>query len=95
MNGNNHINIRTKSPNRRDTWKWKRKDLSTGYPSPEWTLTYQARGATTGTISITSGRDGTSEDYLIEVAASTAASYVSGKYTWDAYVTKGTDRYQV
>ena len=78
-----------------DTWKWKRQDLSSDYPSSTWTLSYQARGATTGTISITSGRDGTSEDYLVEVAASTTASYVSGKYTWDAYVTKSTERYQV
>ena len=46
-----------------DTWKWKRKDLSTDYPSSEWTLIYQPRGATTGTISITSGRDGTYEKF--------------------------------
>ena len=78
-----------------DTWKWKRKDLSTDYPSSEWTLSYQARGASTGTISITSGRDGTSEDYLIDVAASTTANYVVGSYTWDAYVTKDSERYKV
>ena len=78
-----------------DTWKWKRKDLSTDYPSSSWTLSYEARGASTGTISITSGRDGTSEDYLIDVAASTTANYVVGSYTWDAYVTKDSERYKV
>lgn len=78
-----------------DTWKWKRKDFSSDYPSSTQTLSYEARGATTGTISISSGRDGTSEDYLIEVAASTTVKYIVGSCTWEPYLTKGTERYKV
>lgn len=78
-----------------DTWKWKRTDLGIDYPSSEWTLSYEGRGASTGTISITSGRDGTSEDYLVNVSATTTASYVVGQYTWSAFVTKSSERYQI
>lgn len=63
-----------------DAWKWKRKDLSTDYQSSFWTLSYEASGTTTGIISITSGRDGASEDYLINITASSTANYVVGSY---------------
>ena len=52
-----------------DTLKWKRKDLSSDYPTPSWALTYEAGGPSTVTISITTGQDGTSVSYLMEVTA--------------------------
>lgn len=74
-----------------DTWQWTRGDLS-DYPSDTWTLTYYFRNATSH-FNVVATADGSG--YAVSVALATTAAIVPGGYDWAAFVTDGTDRYQV
>ncbi len=74
-----------------DRWVWKRTDLGTDYPQSSYALSYSARlqGAGSTVISITASESG--DDYLVEVASATTASYIAGTYSWSAYITRSSD----
>ena len=73
-----------------DTWAWTR-ELS-DYPASVWTLTYHFRNATSK-FDITATADG--DTHSVSVTPATTAAYDVGSYSWDAYVTDGTDRHRV
>lgn len=74
-----------------DRIAWKRTDLGTDYAPSAYALTYSARlesgGATE--ISITASESGL--DYIVEIGASTSASFTVGVYHWQAYITRSSD----
>lgn len=71
-----------------DTVKWKRA-LAHYKASEGWVLTYALRGA--GNIDLTASADG--DDHLIEILAATSTAYTAGIYSWQAYATKGAERF--
>ena len=74
-----------------DTWQWDRRDLS-DYPASSWTLKYYLLKADKQ-IEIIASANG---DYFrVVVAASVTANYPAGIYKWNAYASKGTERYKV
>ena len=74
-----------------DTWSWV-KSLS-DYPADQgWSLKYSFLNAT-NKFSITATVSGS--DHQIQVPATTTAGYTSGLYGWQAYASKGSERYQV
>lgn len=74
-----------------DTVTWKRS-LSDYLASAGWVLSYTLVNSA-GKITITSTADG--DDHLVSVLAATTAAWTAGEYSWQAYVTKGAERYQV
>ncbi len=74
-----------------DRVAWKRTDLGGDYPPASYSLSYKARlnGAGSTSISISAGESGS--DYIVEVGASTSASWTPGTYTWQAYITRTSD----
>lgn len=74
-----------------DTLSWK---ITLGdYPaSAGWVLTYALVNAA-GQLTITAAASG--DDHLVTVTAATSAAYAPGTYSWQAYVTKTTERYRV
>lgn len=74
-----------------DTWAWRREDLA-DYPASAWTLTYHFRSAT-AFFDVTAVADG--DDFAVSVAAATTVTRAPGRYAWTAFVTAGTERYQV
>jgi len=74
-----------------DSWVWKR--YFADFLPATWTLTYALVNAS-GQIAITASDNGDGF-HLVEVAAATTAGYTAGTYNWQAYVTSGTERYQV
>lgn len=74
-----------------DTIKWRREDLSAHYPASSWTLNYALRGP--AVIDITATADG--DNFSVSVAKTTTAGWTVGDYWWAAYVSKGTERYQI
>ena len=78
-----------------DRWVWKRTDLGTDYPPSSYALSYNARlqGAGSTAISITASESG--DDYLVEVASATTASYTAGAYSWSDYITRSSDSQRI
>ena len=78
-----------------DRWVWKRTDLGTDYPPSSYALSYSARlqGAGSTAISITASESG--DDYLVEVASATTASYTAGTYSWSAFITRSADSQRI
>ena len=74
-----------------DTVTWK-ISLSDFLASDSWVLTY-ALVKTNKLIEITASADG--DDHLVEELPTTTADWDPGIYHYQAYVTKGTERYQV
>ncbi len=73
-----------------DRWMWKRDDLYGDYPPASFSLKYALRLESTGTeIEITATESG--NDYLIEIASATTATYAAGTYSWQAYITRTVD----
>ena len=74
-----------------DRWVWKRTDLGTDYPPSSYALSYSARlqGAGSTAISITASES--DNDYLVEVASATRASYTAGTYSWSNFITRSSD----
>jgi hypothetical protein len=75
-----------------DRWTWKRNepDYGSGY-----TLKYSFRRESDGIgeIEITATHDGT--DYVVEVAQATTTAFISGKWHWQAYITRDSDSERV
>lgn len=74
-----------------DTIAWK-KSLADYSAADGWTLSYALTNAG-AQITFSGSADGS--DHLIEVAAATSASWTAGEYGFQAYVTKGAERYQI
>ena len=75
-----------------DRFTWKRDDLANEYPVGTFALTYEFHEDSGGgnkkfTITATEA-DST---YYIEVGSSTTASYETGDYIWEAYITRSAD----
>jgi hypothetical protein len=74
-----------------DTISWKR--TLPKYPASDgWQLSYRFINAS-AYIDVTASADG--DDHLVVIPASTSATYQPGDYVWQAYVTKGAERYTV
>lgn len=74
-----------------DTIAW--KITLADYPaSAGWVLTYALASAA---VQIAITASASADDHLVSVAAATSAAYVPGTYSWQAYVTKTTERYMV
>jgi hypothetical protein len=78
-----------------DTWRWKRKDLSTDYPPAQWTLKYQllSLDSPAQRITLTATNDG--GDHLIDITASATAGYAAGRYRWELSATRTSDNARV
>lgn len=62
--------------------------------SAGWTLKYRISPRAAGTaIDLTASASG--DDFLVEVAASTTATWAPGFYTWSAFVEKAGERFTV
>tara|TARA_R100001163_G_scaffold13877_1_gene12872 strand:- start:216 stop:845 length:630 start_codon:yes stop_codon:yes gene_type:complete len=76
-----------------DRFTWRRDDLANDYPVGTFALTYEFHSDVGGggskkfTITATEA-DST---YYIEVGSSTTASYATGDYIWEAYITRSAD----
>ena len=66
---------------------WKRTDLGTDYANGSYTLKYSARLEGTGSTEIEITASASGDDYLVEIASGTTASYTAGHYHWQAYIT--------
>jgi len=77
-----------------DTFRWD-KDLKDYTPADGWALTYSFRSNTGTGFNITASANSGNSGWEITVAASTTTSYTTGEYNWQAYVTKGSERYVV
>jgi len=74
-----------------DTLSWQRS--LPDYPaSAGWELSYRLINSS-GKIDITAAASG--DDHLVSVSAATTAAYAPGTYTWQAFVTNGSERYTV
>lgn len=74
-----------------DTIAWT-KSLSDYPASAGWVLSYSLRNPL-GSIDFSAGASG--DDHAVNVPASTSAPWKAGAYAWQAYVTKGAERYTV
>ncbi len=75
-----------------DTLKWKRS--FSDYPASTWTLTYELRSKDSGgSITLTATADG--DDHSVTVPATTTSGWNAGDYSWDAYMTSGSERKRV
>jgi len=79
-----------------DRWMWKRTDLGTDYPPASYSLKYSLRkDVATPTPEIEITASGSGSEFLIEVASATTAGYTSGRYRWQAYVTRTSDSQRI
>ena len=75
-----------------DSVTWKRS--FSDYPAADgWVLTYALQHSSNTKITLTASADG--DDHLVSEVAATTAAWGPGIYSWQAYVTKAPDRYQV
>ena len=74
-----------------DRWMWKRTDLGTDYPTASYSLAYVLRplAASGSHIDITAAEDG--NEYIVEVASATTATYTYTDYRWYAFITRTSD----
>lgn len=73
-----------------DRWQWKRTNLD-DFPATEWTLTYYLRSDQAGgQIDIAATASGS--DFSVDVSPATSAVYTTGRYYWQAFVSKAGDR---
>lgn len=70
---------------------WKRTDLSADYDNSAFTLKYSARLEGTGSTEIEITASASGDDYLVEVASGTTASYTAATYRWQMYITRNSD----
>ena len=73
----------------------KRTDLGIDYPPSSYAITYNARllGAGSTAISITASES--DNDYLVEVASATRASYNAGTYSWSTFITRSSNSQRI
>lgn len=76
-----------------DRWTWRRPDLVADYPTADYALTYEfhedSGGGGSHKFSITATE--TTNDYLIEIASATTATYATGVFHWYAFITRTSD----
>lgn len=70
-----------------DFWAWKRTDLDTDYGTG-YTWTYYAVLEADASTKITITSTLTANEYVIEVASATTATYTAGVYHWTGYIIK-------
>ena len=78
-----------------DIWNWKREDIVSDYPPASYTLTYSFRLLSSAATEIALSGSVIAESataYTISVPDSTTVSYTKGEYTWQEYISNGTDR---
>jgi hypothetical protein len=75
-----------------DFVQWKREDLTTDYPSSDYTLRYSARlqGSGGTETEITGGTD-----HLVQIQSSTTSIYTPGTYSWQGYIVRNSDSERV
>lgn len=73
-----------------ETLKWERNLAD--YPADEWAVTYYVRGAGTGFDALGTADDTT---HQFTVAASTTANMTAGRYDFEAFAVKGSEKYLV
>ena len=69
-----------------DFWRWKR--ALTDYPVGSYALTYNFRLDASTAFAITASESSDPNEYRVEVASATTASYTKGLYYWSAFITK-------
>lgn len=62
-----------------------------GYPASQYALKYSLQRIG-GLITITAAQNGSGDDFLVSLDATTTSDYPPGCYTWTAYVEQGTVR---
>lgn len=75
-----------------DTVQWTRQDLTDYLATDGWALSYVLINSTSK-ITINAASDGSA--YAVTVAAATTAGWTAGLYSWQAYVTKTTERFKI
>ena len=78
-----------------DIWNWKREDIVSDYPPASYTLTYSFRLLSSAATEIALSGSVIAESataYTISVPDSTTVGYTKGEYTWQEYISNGTDR---
>ena len=78
-----------------DIWNWKREDIVSDYPPASYTLTYSFRLLSSAATEIALSGSVITESataYTISVPDSTTVGYTKGDYTWQEYISNGTDR---
>ena len=70
---------------------WERTNLNADYDNSAFTLKYSARFEGTGSTEIEITASASGDDYLVEVASATTASYTVGTYRWQMYITRNSD----
>jgi len=73
-----------------DFWAWKRTNLSTDYPTADYSLSYEFNlneGATASNFTLTASE--ANDEYIISTSSTT--SYTKGSYNWIAYITRTSD----
>jgi len=76
------------------SWEWKRTDLTTDFPASEWTLTYYYL-LETGTTNFSIEADADGEYFSVDVLPATTANYTPGKYQWQAFATKDSEKFLI
>lgn len=76
-----------------DRWVWKRSVMVSDYPVATYELKYSFRLLTSAAteIAITTSESSSPEEYLVEVASSTTATYTAGDYTYQEYIIRSSD----
>jgi len=77
-----------------DLWTWK-KSLPEYRPSDGWALSYALRLQSAAGTKIDIPSSASNDDHLVSIPASATAGYAAGSYQWQAYVTKGNERYKI
>jgi hypothetical protein len=82
-----------------DLVQWKRAASGISIPTGEvpkasagWALTYSL---VKSGIRIAISASASGDDHLVSIPAATSAAYAAGVYSWQAYVTKSTERYLI
>ena len=73
-----------------DFWAWKRTNLSTDYPTAQYSLSYEFNlneGSTASNFTLTATE--ANDEYIISTSSTT--SYTKGTYNWIAYITRSSD----
>ncbi len=80
-----------------DRWTWRRPDLVPDYPTADYALTYEfhqdSGGGGSHKFTITATE--TTDDYIVEIASATTASYTAGEYNWYAFITRSSDSQRI
>ena len=71
-----------------DSLTWKCTDLGADYDNAAFTLKNSTRLEGTGSTEVKITASASGDDYLVEVASTTTASYAAGTYRSQMYITR-------